>query len=208
MTYEEIENLAQEVGLQILGVVDEDRQIILLGPSSGFWEFFSNAPENKDGHADPVDRWSKRVIRGLAELLGCEAEFPFGGPPYAPFMSWAIASGRAWSSRVGMLVHDQMGLMVSYRGALVLKEPISHPEPAQDSPCQSCIEQPCLTACPVGALGAEGYNTDRCAAHLRTDAGADCMNGCLVRRSCPYSLGAERKEAQSRLHMQAFLGNR
>ena len=123
-------------------------------------------------------------------------------------MDWAIRSGRAWHSRVGMLVHDQMGLMVSYRGALIFDEQMAYPPPDGESPCASCADQPCLSACPVGALSEAGYDTDRCSAHLRKDEGADCLNGCLVRRVCPYSAGAKREEPQSRLHMQAFLRNR
>jgi epoxyqueuosine reductase len=49
--------------------------------------------------------------------LGAKALFPFGGPPWHPFIAWAKRSGRAWESPVGFLVHDQAGLMVSYRAA-------------------------------------------------------------------------------------------
>ena len=203
MNFEQIQKATQAEGLDVIGFVDD--QILLLGPSAEFWEIFEGSPEYLDEKPDPVDRWSLRVIRNLAELFGATAEFPFGGPPYAPFLDWALKSGWAWQSPVGMLVHDQMGLMVSYRGALRFDERLELPPTTSEKPCDTCVDQPCLTACPVNALTPQGYDTDACATHLRTKEGAACMNGCLVRRACPYSAGAARKTAQSHHHMRAFL---
>ena len=196
-----------KVGLQNLGVA-EDGHLVLLGPAENFWDIFSESVEFGDGAPDPVDRWSMRVISGLGADLNAEAIFPFGGPPYAPFLTWTVDSGRAWNSPLGMLVHDQLGLMVSYRGALRFKVAVSSVETSSEKPCDSCLDRPCLTACPVAAITADTYDTDRCAQHLKTDAGVACMSGCLVRRACPYSLGAHRDPAQSRLHMEAFLKER
>ncbi|MEM7242659.1 MAG: ferredoxin [Pseudomonadota bacterium] len=206
MTFAAIERAVQAQGLDVIGVVDD--QIVLLGPGKGFWQLFQSAPEYQDGQNDPVDRWSRRVIGDLAGQFDAAPEFPFGGPPYAPFLDWALKTGRAWQSPVGMLVHDQMGLMVSYRGALRFENALDVPRTGAEKPCQSCSAKPCLTSCPVNALNAEGYDTDACAAYLRSDEGAVCMNGCLVRRACPYSGGVHRDPAQSRLHMRSFLEGR
>lgn len=177
--------------------------LLLLGPARDFWEVFSASPEAGDGAPDPIDRWSERVISGLARRFGGQALFPFGGPPHRPFLSWALATGRAWVSPVGMLVHDETGLMVSFRGALALPGRLALPAPGR-MPCEGCA-RPCLDACPVGALGAEGYDTAACHGFLDTPAGADCMSaGCRVRRACPASAGAGRLAAQSAHHMAHF----
>ena len=207
---------AEDRCLEILGIVDLDgdqdapagmNRLVLLGPAPhNFWPEFSTSPENLDNNADPIDRWSKRVIGDWAQRINGHAIFPFGGPPYAPFLRWAAASGRAWSSPVGALVHDRFGLMVSYRGALALPERFDIP-PRPEKPCDSCNDKPCLTACPVGALGANPYDVSTCKAHISTVAGEDCLSsGCLVRRACPISLGAGRDPAQSAYHMSLFLG--
>jgi len=206
MTFTEVQKTVQTLGLDVIGVVEGT--ILLLGPNAVFWDIFQNSAEYQDGKADPIDRWSLRVITQLAERLHATPEFPFGGPPYAPFLDWALKSGRAWQSPVGMLVHDQLGLMVSFRGALRFADAIDAPLSDAERPCDSCIDRPCLTACPVGALTAEGYDTASCADHLRVKEGAACLNGCLVRRACPYSEGAHRQDAQNQLHMKAFLGER
>jgi hypothetical protein len=103
-----------------------------------------------------------------------------------------------------LLVHDAAGLMVSFRGALALKERLDLPAPPP-SPCLTCDAKPCLAACPVGALGAEGYDLPACHAFLETGAGQDCMSrGCAVRRACPVSARHARMPEQSAYHMRQF----
>lgn len=180
------------------------QSLALLSPAEpGFWPHALASPEFNDGEADPLDRWSARVISALAEGVGGIAVFPFGGPPWRPFFQWALRSGRAWQSPVHLLVHDTMGLMASYRGAIALPDP----SPAQAStpcPCTGC-PAPCTTACPVRALGTAGYNLDVCHAHLDTAAGEDCLySGCLVRRACPLAISYGRLAQQSAWHMRQF----
>jgi hypothetical protein len=180
--------------------------LLLLGPDGpAMWAAFSAAPEACDGAPDALDRWSARVICGLAGALGAQALFPFGGPPYAPFLRWALASGRAWPSRLGMLIHDARGVWVSYRGALAVEARLALPPPRRAaSPCEGC-PAPCLTACPVGAFGPQGYDVAGCRAHLGTVAGAACNDlGCGARHACPASRDAAPAPAQAAFYMRAF----
>lgn len=216
MTLDRLSTAVSEHGLMLMGAFHPDKAegmaqdagtIVLLGPSPDFWPIFKSSPEFT--HPDPIDRWSTRVITSLANRFDAVPVFPFGGPPYAPFLRWAKLTGRAWDSPVGMLVHDTTGLMVSYRGALLFSEPLDLPGVVPAKPCDTCSDRPCLTACPVAALGQNGYDIPVCTAFLDTDAGKDCMNrGCHVRRSCPASRGAGRHEDQSAHHMRIFRGNR
>ena len=207
LTIRNIGNAIAAATLDVMGVVQEDgTTLLLLGPASGFWEMFKNTPEMQDGKADPIDRWSLRVIKDLADKLQAEPLFPFGGPPYQPFLRWALASGRAWQSPAGMLVHDTAGLMISYRGVLRFDTELDWPANQSISPCLSCADQPCATACPVNALSAkDGYNVDACHSYLDTPAGQGCMTyGCIARRACPVSQTFNRNPEQSALHMSYF----
>ena len=199
--------------LEVLGgfrvEADEDglppgiRTLLLLGPAEpGFWAHLTAQPE-WDGQPDPVDRWSRRVIGRLACDLGAKALFPFGGPPWHPFYRWALRTGQVWDSPVRLLVHARQGLMVSFRGALALKQALDLPPPAQ-RPCDSCAA-PCLTACPAGALTGAGYDIPACHSFLNQPEGQDCMTGgCLVRRACPVSQTYARLPEQSAYHMGQF----
>lgn len=188
------------------GLPEAFRTLVLLGPDEpGFWPHLTAQPEWQDGAPDPVDRWSRRVIGGIACDLGGKAHFPFGGPPYRPFYQWALKSGRAWVSPVTLLVHDRAGLMLSYRGAIALRDRLDLPAPPAASPCEGCDEKPCLTACPPAALGAKGYDVPACHKFLDTPSGADCLSsGCGLRRACPVSRGYGRLPQQSAYHMRLF----
>jgi len=180
--------------------------VILLGPDEpGFWAHLGTAPEWRDGAADPVDRWSARVIGALGAAFGGQALFPFGGPPYHPFYAWALRTGRAWASPVTLLVHDRAGLMVSYRGAIALPERLDLPPTPDTSPCKSCRNQPCRGACPAGALTDAVYDVPACHRFLDRVAGADCLSsGCALRRACPVSHAYGRLPEQSAYHMRLF----
>ena len=206
---QDIEKEVEKQHLSILGGVTEAvpegiGTLLLLGPREpGFWEVFKASEEYRDGQADPLDRWSSRVIGGLANTLNAKPFFPFGGPPWEPFLQWALDSGRAHVSPVGLLVHDTAGLMVSFRGALGFVERLDLPE-APPNPCDSCEKRPCLTACPVDALSPAGYDVAACKTDLDRKEN-DCMSkGCAVRRVCPVSVGYGRLEEQSAFHMRAF----
>ena len=205
-TLAELLPAAQAAQLDIFGALHEGGDtVVLLGPHEpGFWATFSGSPEYADGAPDPLDRWSKRVIRPLAQAWGGAALFPSDGPPFAPFFRWAQESGRAWPSPVPFLVHDRAGLMVSYRGAVRLPGHWALPA-AGPSPCASCPDKPCRRACPVNALSPKFYDLEKCHEYLDTTPGRDCMTqGCAARRACPLSTTYGRLPQQSEFHMRAF----
>ncbi len=179
------------------------RTLLLVGPDEpGFWNKFTQSPIYQDGQPDPLDRWSKSVLDPIARQRGGIALYPSDGPPYQPFYTWALRTGRSWASPIGFLVHDQAGLFASYRGALLLPWEMNA-TPSQ-RPCDICADQPCKAACPVDAF-AQGYDVDACKSHLRNAAGQDCMTkGCAARRACPVGQG-KRLPAQAAFHMEAFL---
>lgn len=216
MTYATLQSEAQDRHLTILGgfhPAPEDnappgcRTLLLLGPDEpGFWPAFQDSAEARDGSPDPMDRWSSRVIGGWAKGLGAKPLFPFGGPPYQPFYSWALRTGRCHASPVHLLIHDTAGLFVSFRGALALEQEIALPK-APSRPCDSCAAQPCATACPSQALTPAQYDVPVCRAHLATPEGqTNLENGCAVRRACPVSQRFGRLPAQSAYHMAQFAG--
>jgi len=199
--------------LQVLGQFEGGAQdglptqgtLSLLGPGSGFWVHFQSSEEYHDGQAYPMDRWSKRVISTLAEGQGGQAFFPFGGPPYHPFYTWAVKTGRCFASPIGFLVHDRLGLMVSFRGAIFVPgAQTSATEPRAPSPCETCPTRPCSSACPVDAF-ANGYDTVGCHDYLDTERGQkDCMAlGCAARRACPVGQDLRLPE-HSAFHMAQF----
>ena len=99
----------------------EARILLLFGNAgSSIWPVFSGSPEFKDGEPDPLDRWSARIGKKLAVEWGGMALFPFGGPPYQPFLRWAKKAENLESSALGMLLHPVYGLWHAYRFAIAM----------------------------------------------------------------------------------------
>ena len=183
------------------------RTVVLLGPRPGaMWDAFSASPEDADGAPDPLDRWTRRLVDAAAPAAGAVPVYPFGGPPYAPFIAWAGRGEGARPSPVGMLVAPGRGLWVAYRAALAYPELLEIAMDPPADPCAGC-PAPCLTACPVGALGGDGYDVPTCVAHITSPEGAPCRDGgCMVRHACPAGIAPP--DLQCGFHMRAFIGAR
>ena len=176
----------------------------------GMWPVFAASVEANDGAPNALDRWSRRVISRLAHTLNGAAHFPFGGPPWLPFIRWAQRAGPVHPSPIGPLVHPDFGLWHAYRGAIAFRERLDLP-PRDDraSPCESCAERPCLSSCPVGAFSTSGYDVDGCVAHIESPAGVPCLGeGCLARHACPVGRETAYDASQAAFHMRAFLDAR
>jgi hypothetical protein len=170
------------------------------------WRHFKDSIEASDGKPDPLDRWSLRVIGALAQHLGATAMFPFIGPPWLPFQRWAQKAEPLHPSPTGMLIHPDWGLWHSWRGALAFRARLELPAlDHRASPCDTCTDKPCLTACPASAFTSAGYNVAACVHHIESIHGADCMNeGCRARRACPVGVAHRYSPDQASFHMRAF----
>lgn len=185
--------------------------LLLVGNAGpAFWPVFAASPEARDGAPDPMNRWTCRLLEPLAAALGGAAHYPFGGPPYRPFVAWAKRAEAVAESPLGILIHPRYGLWHAYRGALALPEALKLPaRDASDRACDRCLERPCLTACPVSAFTGAGYAVDRCAAHVVSAEGQDCLDrGCRARRACPVGPDFRYEADHARFHMAAFIAAR
>jgi hypothetical protein len=185
------------------------RALVLVGDIGGrIWPAFAASPEFADGAPHALDRWSRRIIDGVARRVGGEALFPFAGPPHHPFQAWAERAGPLHRSPLGLLLHPVFGLWHSFRGAIVFADDVSDlpTVAAGASQCLTCVDRPCLSACPVGAFSTTGYDVPACARHLRAGAGEACRGGgCLARRACPVGAEHAYGPVQQAFHMQAFI---
>ena len=185
--------------------------LVLVGNAGpGMWSAFAASEEASDGAPNALDRWSRRIVWYLAQRLGGAAHFPFGGPPWLPFIRWAQRAGPVYPSPIGPLVHPDHGLWHAYRGAIAFRQHFDIP-PRDDrpSPCETCADRPCLSACPVDAFSENGYDVDGCVAHIASAAGVRCLGaGCLARHACPIGRDGAYGAPQAAFHMRAFVSAR
>jgi hypothetical protein len=176
--------------------------VLLVGNAGpAMWQAF--AP-HIDGDPHPLDRWTRRVVDPIADEFGAHAVYPFG-PGAPPFQRWALRAEPVRASPLGILIHPEYGLWHAYRAALLFQAKLALP--ARDegpSPCDSCAERPCLSACPVGAFSASGYDVAACASHLAGPEATCTRLGCHARSACPIGVAWRYPDEQIRFHMAAF----
>ncbi len=190
--------------------------LVLFGNAgSSLWSEFSSSKEYADGLADPLDRWSTRIGNQLAEQWQGIALFPFGGPPFQPFLRWAKKAEQLESSRLGMLIHPEYGLWHAYRFAIAFRHRLNGLDTSNRvsaSPCVTCEDQPCLAGCPVKAFTSDGYDVESCFHFLDQQPEALCHSqGCQARRACPEGASFGYESEHAAFHMRKFyqsLGNR
>ena len=185
-----------EAGLEGVGTV-----VLVGNAGSAMWEAFM---PHIDDERNPLDRWTKRVIDPIAEEFSARAIYPFGAE-VPPFQRWALRAETVYPSPLGILIHPEYGLWHAYRVALLFSERLELPaHSTAPSPCDTCADKPCLSACPVGAFSGTAYDVGACAAHLASSEQTCLGSGCRARNACPVGEEWRYPEAQTRFHMAAF----
>lgn len=194
--------------LPCLSSGDHAAALILIGNAgSAFWPLFRQSAESSDGLDHPLDRWSKRIGDEVARQVGGTSIYPFDGPPYHPFLSWAKTADVTQSSKIGMLIHPEYGLSHAYRFALLLPSELRELPGLRHSAniCDACLLEPCLRSCPVNAFSAAGYDVEACYSYLEGNPESAChQSGCVARNSCPVGASFRYNEEHTRFHMAAF----
>ena len=185
------------------------RALLLIGNAgSALWPHFqaARAARTAKGETAPsLDQWTKEVIEPIAAGIGAGAVYPFEGPPFHPFTRWAMRCGTLFRSPLGLTVHPVFGLWHAFRAALLLPEPMTLPVLPGENPCSTCLDRPCLRACPVEAFSAVGYDFERCLDHLAGPGEACRELGCLARSACPVGQAYRYRPAHAAFHQSELL---
>ncbi len=203
------------------------RRAIVLGTGGGGFERAWLEAAAGQGGLDPADDFAAdvlaRVTRSIEAASGGVARAWLyadrrsdsgGAPVFADFVALAEACGLGVRGRLGLLLHPVYGPWWSVRGLVLtsLDGPVrvaadssttaSADAPPAASPCLDCTA-PCISACPGGAVSAEGFDAAACARTRR--AGVTCGERCDARRACvvgpahAYDAAAEAHYARSSL---------
>ena len=180
--------------------------VVLVGNAGqAMWRAFRDAVTDLGGK-DPLDTWVDAQLERVAAAIGAEIVFATR-KPWPPIQRWAMKAGGVHRSPINILIHPEYGLWHVYRGALLFADRFDlDPPPASASPCDSCADKPCLTACPVDAFEPDRFDALACVGHVESAEGRACAaGGCLARLACPVGRAHRYVAEEGAFHMAAVV---
>lgn len=177
------------------GTQDGFESVILVGSAGALW------PHLDLGEADPVDSHCARALQThLLSLPFCTRMWPGSD---LDVLDLARRAGLWHPSPLGIGVHPTHGPWVAYRGVVGVSVRLAERRLQASSPCLSCEDQPCISACPAGAVSPSGTDIHACFTERLTDR--VCATSCAARRACPVGRHASHSPAQEAHHHTAAI---
>lgn len=175
------------------------RQLLLignLGPT--FWQ---HATANGLRGEHPLDAFTRaRVVAWLdRHFPGVRHEWLYPGERLVGLQSLGRLAGWHQPSPFMVGVNEAWGSWFAYRAALLADTGLARTEPlAGASPCERCVDRPCVAACPPRALHG-GFDLAACSG-WRLAPGSSCRGQCLARIACPVGTRHRYDTAQIAYH--------
>lgn len=162
------------------------RRLVLIG--HGGRRMWETLQANSMASADPVDRYTISLTREfIRNTLGNAAVlWLYPDSQYvAPLQQLGEFAGWSSPSPLGSGISPDYGVWFAYRAAFLVDAdlPLTNSTSAP-SPCNKCMEKPCISSCPVGAVQTESFGLENCADH-RLGLHSPCTDRCLARLACP-----------------------
>ena len=153
--------------------------------------------------SDPIDRYSIRIVEELRKLHwhGQKIEWLHPGPCPIPIQRLCRQAGWSHPSLLGLDIHAQFGTWFACRAVIVVSRSIEcTPRESSRSPCESCVEKPCRSHCPSGAVtDIEAFGLMACGSY-RLAKESNCAHLCLSRLACPIGTAQRNSDAQLDYH--------
>ncbi len=153
--------------------------------------------------SDPIDRYSIRIVEELRKLHwhGQKIEWLHPGPCPIPIQRLCRQAGWSHPSLLGLDIHAQFGTWFACRAVIVVSRSIEcTPRESSRSPCESCLEKPCRSHCPSGAVtDIEAFGLMACGSY-RLAKESNCAHLCLSRLACPIGTSQRYSDVQLDYH--------
>lgn len=185
--------------------------LILLGNGGRhFWQVFAERSQNGP---DPIDAFSIEIAKRFADdFLGVRIVLLYPSDSAVPLQQLGALAGWHYPSPLGLGIHPQYGLWFAYRVLFLVRLPLGEffelpdsPPGERQSPCASCADKPCISACPAQAVSARKAFDIAACSDFRLRATSLCSERCLARLACPVGREHRYSTAQTRYHYRRSL---
>lgn len=196
----------EEKGLNLFGVLDisdlpleikrlfstdielsQYKRLIVMGNGGGkIWESLSSNHAETD---NPIDTFSLQILELFCRRYLPEAKNQILYPSekhIIPLQRIGIHLGWSSPSPLGIGISNKYGLWWAFRGALLTSAELKPTTLNKtSSPCDECLDKPCITHCPGSAVSDDqAFNIPACFNH-RAKSNSSCLDRCLSRNACP-----------------------
>ena len=190
-----LSDLPAEV-LAPLGPLANFTQLILLGHAGRRLWTCVQAAHLPGEH--PIDDYTTQVVSRLfTPLLGnAPSQLVYPGEVMIGLQALGHLAGWHHPAPFMVGIDSQWGSWSAYRAVILAQSqfPIS-PRSHLAPPCPSCLNPPCISACPAQALQGGEFVFSRCST-FRLLENSPCAQGCLARLACPVGQEHRYDEAQ------------
>ena len=189
--------------------LESTRRFVMLGAGGRLlWQQSGGDLTDSD---DPLDTFSVNAVgRVVTEYWGGgEVEILYPGSLPVPLQQLGVFAGWSHVSPLGIGINTGFGTWFAYRALFALDSPLQETVPlaSQGAPCDRCVEKPCRSACPAGAVRLEtSFDLDRCVSH-RLKSASSCADRCHARLACPVGQDWRYDEDQLVYHGQRSLAS-
>ena len=140
--------------------------------------------------AHPVDHFSLVMAqRFIDEFLDAPSTLMLYPTGYnIPLQQLGALVGWHHPSPLGLGINETYGVWFAYRAAFLTTLPLpSIKNPMTTTPCGTCRDKPCVSACPAHAVqGVNHFKVTACI-DFRLQAQSTCQDRCLSRLACPVT---------------------
>lgn len=161
------------------------RLVVLASAGPLLWDRLTEAELTGD---DPVDDFSLTSAREFALDYLEDGDIHVLYPSALPIPLQRIGEhlGFAHRSPLGLGIHGQFGLWFAFRVLFLTRVEIPATSIERSaSPCLTCVEPPCVSACPADAVHHDApFDLTACVGE-RLSTGSNCRSRCFSRLACP-----------------------
>ena len=199
----ERDELPSDLRRTLAGISSLPRVLLLGNGGFSLWSHVEGARERGElPGPDPIDTYSIRIVRRwlsstFPSARGQIVYPPASGEPMATVDLQALGVYAGWHHPTPFMVgiNAAWGPWFAYRVLLLTDAPLDSTSPMNDaSPCATCVERTCISACPADALTGR-FDLARCAAY-RTRGDSICALTCRARLACPVGREHRYPDAQ------------
>jgi hypothetical protein len=169
--------------------------VVIANGGGGLWSALKRHAEKHPRwwrREHPLDDFTRAIVENEIAPAACKGGvqctvvFPFmQGKATLNFIELGKAAGLAGPSILGVVVHPRFGPWIAFRAAILIDDEIDAPGEARGfDPCPTCVERPCIAACPTAAVAfPTGWDIPRCLTY-RIESESDCAPQCHARIAC------------------------